>query len=90
MAIVTKIQRQTLCSAARAVVLCLCIAGGIAPQVAHAQKEGGAGIMAAQDATEPNYVLSYFVMAIFGGAGMYVLAKPSRRKNMDEKEEGPT
>lgn len=46
--------------------------------------------MAAQDATEPNYVLSYFVMAIFGGIGMYVLTKPSRRTNMDEKEEGPT
>ncbi|HEY1598130.1 MAG TPA: hypothetical protein VGG64_00910 [Pirellulales bacterium] len=68
----------------------MCITVGIAPQIAHAQKEGGAGIMAAQDATEPNYVLSYFVMAIFGGIGMYVLTKPSRRTNMDEKEEGPT
>jgi hypothetical protein len=73
----------------RTLLICACLIGAIAPRPALAQKEGGAGIMAAQDATEPNYVFPYFIVVLSTGMGIWLLGKPSRRKNLDEKEGGP-
>ena len=47
---------------------------------------GGAGIPGAVDQTEPNYVFPYFLVVLSTGLGLYMLGKPTRRKNVDEKE----
>jgi hypothetical protein len=54
-----------------------------------AQKEGGAGVQAAAAATEPSYVFPYFLIVLATGLGLYILAKPSRRKNPAEEHSGP-
>jgi len=69
-------------------LLCACAALA-APPSAWAQKEGGAGIEAAKSATEPSYVFPYFLMVLSTGLGLYILAKPSRRKNPGEEQSGP-
>jgi hypothetical protein len=73
----------------RSFLLAACLVALVAPQSALAQGEGGAGIMAAQEATEPNWVFPYFLVVLSTGLGIYLLGKPSQRKNMDEKEGGP-
>ena len=65
-----------------------CLIAVATPATAFVQGEGGAGIMAAKDATEPNWVFPYFLVVLSTGLGIWLLGKPSRRKNMD-KEEGP-
>jgi hypothetical protein len=70
-------------------VVCALLALPAAPRIAWAQKEGGAGIAAAQAATEPSYVFPYFLMVLSTGLGLYILGKPSRRKDPDEKADGP-
>jgi len=61
------------------------------PQVVLAQipKEGGAGIAGAATATEPSWVFPYFLIVLSAGLGVWIIAKPSRRKDPDEKEDRP-
>jgi len=86
----TRTMRHFLKSSLRLALLCACLAFAAVPHVAWAQpKEGGAGIASAQAATEPSWVFPYFMMVIFTGLGLYLLGKPSRRKNLDVQRDGP-
>lgn len=72
-------------------VVAVCSWGLALPTVLHAQmpKEGGAGIPGAASATEPSWVFPYFLIVLSAGLGIWIIAKPSRRKDMDEKEDRP-
>jgi hypothetical protein len=60
------------------------------PALAQPKKDagggGGAGIAGPQEQTEPNYVFPYFLVVLSTGLGLYVLNKPTRRTNVDEKD----
>jgi hypothetical protein len=85
----TRPMQRAVKLALRLTLVGACLASAAAPRIAWAQKEGGAGIAAAQAATEPSYVFPYFLMVLSTGLGLYLLGKPSRRKNLDERAEGP-
>jgi hypothetical protein len=85
----TRTMRRILNYSLRLALLAACLAFVAAPRAAWAQKEGGAGIAAAQAATEPSWVFPYFVMILSTGLGLYLLGKPSRRKNLDVQRDGP-
>jgi len=81
--------RRLLSFSLRSALLGGCLAAAAAPQFAWAQREGGAGIAAARDATEPSYVFPYFLMVLAIGLGLRLVGGPSRRKNLDEKSDAP-
>ncbi|HVU89482.1 MAG TPA: hypothetical protein VHD36_19290 [Pirellulales bacterium] len=78
----------------RSLLVAACLAILATPALAQGKKNepsgrGGAGIPDAAEQTEPNYVFPYFLVVLSIGLGLYVLNKPTRRKNMDEKDTAP-
>ena len=47
---------------------------------------GGTGIPGAVRPDQPNYVFPYFLVVLSTGLGLYILNKPTRRKDVDEKD----
>lgn len=74
--------------AVRLVVIVVAFYGALGPLAAFAQ-HSGAGIEAQKSATEPSYVLPYFLVVLCIGLGLLVVGRPSRRKDPQEREDRP-
>lgn len=81
---------RMLKSLSRSLLVSGCLMLMAAPALAQPKKDagggGGAGIAGPQEQTEPNYVFPYFLVVLSTGLGLYIVNKPTRRTNKDEKD----